>query len=163
MTAHVLGSASQAEMSYQASRNRRTALSIVIGIVLALAGGLAVLAGWADQRRARQLRQHGIRTWAMVVAWPATEDEAGGAAQRPRTVIQFSLTDGRVIEQAHPGALRHKAGRFQPGQHVMVWYDAEDPGDVLVYGRGTRHADAAFISVGTFCMLAGLLIATWDR
>jgi hypothetical protein len=137
-------------------------LSIVIGIVLALAGGLAALAGWAERRRARQLRQHGIRTWAMVVARPAVQDEVGGAARQRRTVIQFSLTDGRIIEQADPGSPR-KAGRLQPGQHVLVWYDAEDPGDVLVYGRGTRLADAAFIAVGTFCVLVGLLIATWGR
>jgi Protein of unknown function (DUF3592) len=136
-------------------------LSIVIGIVLALAGGLAALAGWAEQRRVRQLRQHGIRTWAMVVARPAAQDEADGARQR-RTVIQFSLADGQVIEQAHPGSLR-KAARLQPGQQVMVWYDAEDPRDVLVYGRGTRLADAAFIAVGTFCILVSLLIVTWDR
>jgi hypothetical protein len=135
---------------------------MVIGVVLALAGGLAVLAGWAERRRFRQLRQHGIRTWAMAVPRPAAEDEAQRSPQAPRTQIQFSLTDGQVFEQGYPGSLR-KARRVKPGQQILVWYDPQDPQDVLVYGRSTRLADAAFIAAGMFFILVGLLIAAFGR
>jgi Protein of unknown function (DUF3592)/Mu transposase, C-terminal len=132
----------------------------MIGVVLALAGGLAVLAGWAEKRRFRQMRQHGVRTWALAVTRPAAEDEAHGTARQQPTLIQFSLADGRLIEQGYPGSLR-KARRLQPGQQVMVWYDPEDPREVLVYGRGTRVADFAFMAVGTLVILVGLLVAAF--
>lgn len=134
----------------------------MIGVVLALAGGLAVLAGWTEMRRFRQLRQQGIPTWALAVTRPAAQDEAHGAAQQRRTLIQFSLADGRLVEQGYPGSLR-KAQRLQPGQQVMVWYDPEDPREVLVYGRGTRVADCAFIAAGTVVILVGLLVAVFGR
>lgn len=118
-----------------------------------------MLAGWAEQRRLRQLRQHGVRTLAMAVARPAAQDGAYGTAQAQQTLIQFSLGDGQVIEQGYPGSLR-KARRLQPGQQIVVWYDPEDPREILVYGRSTRAADSAFIAAGTFFILVGLLIAS---
>jgi hypothetical protein len=100
----------------------------------------------------------------MAVAPPVAQDAADGTAQaqRTRTLIQFSLADGRVIEQGYPGSLRN-ARRLKPGQQVVVWYDPEDPRDVLVYGRSTRVADSAFMAAGTFFILAGLLIAALGR
>lgn len=98
----------------------------------------------------------------MAVARPAAEDEAQRSPRAQRTLIQFSLTDGQVFEQGYPGSLR-KARRVKPGQQILVWYDPQDPQDVLVYGRSTRLADAAFVAAGMFFILVGLLIAAFGR
>ena len=42
---------------------------------------------------------------------------------------------------------------------MLVWYDPEDPGDVLVYGRWGRGIDRAFVAAGTLFVLIGGWIA----
>ena len=127
----------------------------MIGIWLALAGGLAVLAGLSGMRRMRRLRRDGVSAWAMAVAPPVAEGEqkAGSASPR-RTLIQYALLDGRVVERTAPERAR-SASALRPGQKVLVWYDPADPEDVLVYGREGRLADRAFVAVGALFILAG--------
>ena len=46
-----------------------------------------------------------------------------------------------------------------PGS-VCRWYDAADPGDILVYGHRGRASDWAFVAAGTvFVVLGGLVLA----
>jgi hypothetical protein len=42
---------------------------------------------------------------------------------------------------------------------VLVWYDPEDPDDVLVYGRWGRAIDRTFVAAGTVFVLIGGWIA----
>jgi Protein of unknown function (DUF3592)/Mu transposase, C-terminal len=131
---------------------------IVIGIWFALAGGLAALAGLTAIRRARRLRRGGSPVWAAALPRPvAMEEGAGGPPGR--TVIQYTLADGRVVERPSPGSAR-KAAMLRPGQKVLVWYDPEDPQDVLVYGREGRAVDLAFVIAGALFIMLGVGIVT---
>jgi hypothetical protein len=125
----------------------------VFGVCVALAGGLAALAGLTAMNRARRLRRRGSPVWAVVLPRPASEDEGPG-----RTVIQYALADGRVVERISPGSAR-RARMLRPGQKVLVWYDPEDPQDALVYGREGRAVDLAFVIAGALFIMLGAGIA----
>jgi hypothetical protein len=130
---------------------------IVIGIWFALAGGLAVLAGLTGMHRARRMRRRGSPVWAMALPRPVSMDEgAGGPAGR--TMIQYTLADGRVAERVSPRSAR-KAAMLRPGEKVLIWYDPDDPQDVLVYGREGRAADLAFVIAGALFIALGAGIA----
>ncbi|MGD0376489.1 MAG: DUF3592 domain-containing protein [Streptosporangiaceae bacterium] len=132
-------------------------MPIAIGVWFALAGAVAAVAGLSGLRRSRQLRRDGLSAWAVAVppAVPAGEPSDGSPR---RTLIQYSLPDGRVVERIAPGPAR-KAAALRPGQQVLVWYDPEDPEDVIVYGREGRTADRVFVAVGVLFMLIGTGIA----
>ena len=132
-------------------------MTVVIGLCLAFAGGVAALAGLTARRRVLRLRRSGEPGWAMVVPSSAAPDEPAGRSPR-RTLIQYPLADGRVIEQPCPRPIR-KAAWPAVGQKVPVWYDRADPTDVLVNGWDGRYADRAFLAVGVFFIVSGLGIA----
>jgi Protein of unknown function (DUF3592) len=130
---------------------------IVIGVWFALAGGLAALAGLTAMRRARRLRRGGSPVWAVVLPRPVSVAE--GAGDSPgRTMIQYTLADGRLVERLSPGSAR-KAAMLRPGQKVLVWYDPDDPYEVLVHGREGRVADLAFVMAGALFIVLGAGIA----
>ena len=62
------------------------------------------------------------------------------------------------MSSGYAGQAGRKAA-LEPGQRVLVWYDPEDPGDVLVYGRWGRGIDRAFVAAGTLFVLIGAWIA----
>jgi hypothetical protein len=129
---------------------------IVYGVWLVLAGALALLAGLSGRARVRRLRRHGLTTWGTTVTAPeAVEPQPAGAH---RTLVQYRLADGQVLERIVPAA-GFKAARLQAGQKVLVWYDPEDPGDILVYGRWGRAGDWIFIATGALLVLTGLILA----
>jgi len=130
---------------------------IVIGVWFALAGGVAALAGLTGMRRARRLRRGGSPVWAVVLPGPVSMDEGPGEPPG-RTVIQYMLADGRVVERVSPGSAR-QAAKLRPGQRVLVWYDPDDPSEVLVYGREGRAADLAFVIAGALFIALGAGIA----
>jgi hypothetical protein len=131
---------------------------IVIGVWFALAGGLAAIAGLTAMRRARRLRRGGSPVWAVALPQPVSAgEEAGGSPGR--TLIQYTLADGRVVERVSPGSAR-KAAMLRPVQKVLVWYDPDDPQDVLVYGREGRAADLAFVIAGALFITLGVAIVT---
>jgi Protein of unknown function (DUF3592)/Mu transposase, C-terminal len=120
-------------------------VSVLLGIWLAVAGGVAVLAGATAARRVRRLRASGQTAWAEVVARATEDAEAEGGPWR--VLLQFRLPDGQLIERA--------TRRMRPGQKVLIWYDPADPGDVLVYGQDGRYIDSAFAAVGIALILIG--------
>jgi hypothetical protein len=126
---------------------------IVFGVWLVLAGALAVLAGLSGRARVRRLRRHGLTTWAVTV--PVSEDGQTGAPRRVR--VQYRLPDGRVLERIAPAA-GIRSAPLRPGQKILVWYDAKDPDDVLVYGHRGRAADWAFVAGAAFLVLTGLFL-----
>ncbi len=132
-------------------------MPIAIGVWFALAGAIAALAGLSGMRRSRRLRRDGLSAWAVAVspAVPAADPSDGSPR---RTLIQYSIPDGRVVERISPRPAR-KAASLRPGQQVLVWYDPEDPEDVLVYGREGRAADRVFVAVGVLFVLIGTGIA----
>jgi hypothetical protein len=95
----------------------------------------------------------------MAVPPPVSAGEQPGGSPR-RTLIQYALADGRVVERISPEPAR-RAAHLHPGQKVLVWYDPEDPQDVLVYGREGRLADRAFVAVGVLFILAGTGLAAF--
>jgi len=105
-------------------------MNVVIGIWFAVAGGVALLTGLTARDRVRRLR---------------------------RTLIQYPLADGRVIERLCPRPLRRSAAPAV-GQKVPVWYDPADPTDVLVNGWDGRHSDRMLLAAGLFFLLLGLVI-----
>jgi len=127
---------------------------IVIGIWFALAGGLAALAGLTAMRRARRLRRAGSSVWAVALPRPVSAAEEPGDSSG-RTVLQYTLADGRVVERLSPGSAR-KAAMLRPGQKVLVWYDPDDPQDVLVYGREGRAGNLAFVTAGVVFIMLGV-------
>jgi Protein of unknown function (DUF3592) len=132
-------------------------MSVVIGFWFAVAGGVAALAGLTARDRVRRLRRSGTSAWAMVVPSPVPPDEPGGGQER-RTMIQYSLADGRVVERLCPRPVRRSAWPAA-GQRVRVWYDPADPADVLVNGWDGRYSDWALLAVGLSFFLFGLAIA----
>jgi Protein of unknown function (DUF3592) len=130
---------------------------ILFGIWFAVAGGVAALAGITAKGRVERLRRTGRPAWALVVPSPIAAGDPADSGPR-RTMIQFSLSDGRVIERLCPQPWR-KAAAPVPGQRVPVWYDPADPGDVLVNGWDGRLPNQAFVAVGLIFILLGLAIA----
>jgi Protein of unknown function (DUF3592) len=129
---------------------------IVIGVWLALAGTLALLAGLSGRARVRRLRRRGLTTWGITVTAPEAEEPQPAGAHR--TLVQYRLADGQVLERIVPAAGLRTAP-LPAGQKVLVWYDPGDPGDVLVYGRWGQAADWAFIATGALLVLTGLILA----
>jgi hypothetical protein len=130
-------------------------MQVVIGLVFALAGGVAALAGVTARSRVRRLRRSGRSAWAMVVPAPIPAGEGGSAR---RNLIQYPLEDGHVIERLCPRPIR-KAASPAVGQKVPIWYDPADPTDVLVNGWDGRYGDRAFLAVGLFFIVLGLAVA----
>jgi hypothetical protein len=132
-------------------------MSILIGLWFAFAGGVATLAALAARSRVRRLRRSGRSVWGMVVPWPAAPGEATAGTRR-RSLIQYPLEDGRVIERICPRPVR-RASAPVAGQRLLVWYDPADPTDVLVNGWDGRFSDLAFLAVGMFFLVFGMGLA----
>jgi hypothetical protein len=129
---------------------------VVFGVWLALAGGVALLAGLAGTRRRHRLRDKGQTAWAMVLPVPADSDNpSSGSAQ---VSVQFALDDGRVIERRHARPVRRSAA-LRPGEQVLIWYDPADPADVVVYGSDGRWSDRAFLTAGALFVIVGVTLA----
>jgi Protein of unknown function (DUF3592) len=134
-------------------------MSIEIGVVLGIAGCLAVLAGLASMRRSRRLASRGVAVLAMALRIP---ESAGEGDPQDRIVLQYALDDGRIVERVTPSS-RRRGERLEPGRRVLIWYDPADPGDVLVFGRDGRRADWAFVAGGLLLIIAGALVAAIGR
>ena len=128
-------------------------MAIVIGVWITLAGVPSVLVGLVGLRRARRLRRDGVKVWATVVPRPVADGSR-------RAALQYTLTDGRVLEKFAPGTFR-KRRVLRPGMSVLVWYDPADPLDILVYGREGRASNLTFAIAGAVLMLAGIGIAAF--
>jgi hypothetical protein len=133
-------------------------MPILIGLLFALPGALAVLVGLSGVHRARRLRRSGSTAWALAVPMPVPP---GQRAEEPpgRMLLQYTLADGRVLEQIAPRRAR-KSADLHPGEKVLIWYDPEDPREVLVYGREGRTSDRAFVIAGMLFILIGVGLAT---
>jgi hypothetical protein len=137
---------------------------IVIGIWLAAGGAIAALTGWSGMRHSRRLRRYGASTWAMIVPRKRTEqdDDEDPSWGSGNTLIQYALGDGQVLEQYSPGPARRSA-ELNPGQSVLVWYDPDDPQDLLIGGRNVAVADIAFLLAGIAFVLLGTAMAAFGR
>jgi hypothetical protein len=120
----------------------------LFGIWLAVGGAVATLAGLSGMRRFRRLRRGGQTAWAATI--PA-------AVPTGRPLLQYTLADGRVMQRIAPAALRRRPGEH--GKKVLIWYDPDDPDDVLIYGRWGRASDRAFLAAGVMFILLGAGIA----
>ncbi len=133
-------------------------MAIVLALVFAFAGAVAMLAGYSNMRRARRLRSVGQSVWAMAISPSGSAADRAEGPQRP--YLQYTLGDGRVLEQVCPGPLRKAAG-LMPGQRVLIWYDPADPADILVHGRDSGPVDRAFVLTGLVFVLIGAVIGSF--
>jgi hypothetical protein len=124
-------------------------MAVALGILLAVVGGIAALAGFTAERRADRLRSSGHTAWATVVAAPAGDSDDSGDGAAGRVLLQYRVQDA-VIERPASG--------LAPGGTVLVWYDPADPGEILVFGRDGRLSNAAFATVGILFILGGAAI-----
>lgn len=132
---------------------------ITFGVLFAVAGGIALLAGLSSMRRVRRLRSGGVTTWAVPVPAPAdSEAEADSAGAPQRMLLHYTLADGRVIEQRAPAPAR-KSAPLWPGEKVLLWYDPADPDDVLVHGHFGQASNRALALAGAALVLVGAGIA----
>ena len=126
---------------------------ILEGVLLALGGAVAGLAGLTGLARNRRLRRDGLTAWATIVPALRGDDEP------ERISVQFALADGRVIERSG-GRRPGRATALVPGQKVLVWYDPADPDDVLTYRRAGRRSDWMFLAAGLLLIVVGAVIAS---
>jgi hypothetical protein len=120
---------------------------------MALTGAPAVLVGLSARRRTRQLRRDGVRVWAVAMKRPRND---GGQ----QVTLQYTLADGRVVAMPAPAKAKPKrTAPLLPGNKVLIWYDPEDPAEILVYGRDARTSDLAFVVVGAILAVAGAALA----
>ena len=134
-------------------------MAVAVGVWIALAGALALLVGLSARRRVRRLRDSGVKVWAMAVHHPATGNSLGSSRDPDggdQVTLQYTLADGRVLERP---VISRRARPLAPGQKILIWYNPDDPADVLVYGRDGRKSDVTFIAVGLGCILAGSILA----
>jgi Protein of unknown function (DUF3592) len=135
---------------------------IVLGVWVAIAGGVSALAGLSGMRRVRRLRRDGVAVWALPVTEPVPADQPSGDQPSPdpppRMLLQYSLEDGRVLERSARARVT-RSPPLRPGEPVLIWYDPADPDDVLIYGRWGRVSDRAFVTAGTLLILIGAAIA----
>jgi hypothetical protein len=136
-------------------------MGVLIGVWIAVAGAVAGLAGLSGMRRARRLRRGGVTTWGVAVQPPASADQGAGESPR-QTLIRYTLADRREIERIYPVSPR-QAAFLLPGQKVLVWYDPEDPDDILVYGREGRLTDRVFVIAGAAFVLIGVGLAAFSH
>src|SRR5215472_33050 len=136
-------------------------MAVAVGVWIALAGALALLVGLSARRRVRRLRDSGVKVWAMAVHHPAMGNSPGPSPDPDpdggdQVTLQYTLDDGRVLERP---VISRRARPLAPGQKILLWYNPDDPADVLVYGRDGRKSDVTFIAVGLACILAGSALA----
>jgi hypothetical protein len=131
-------------------------LPVVMGAWFALVGGLAALAWLASRSRVRRLRRTGLTAWAQAVP-PSAPDADEPPATARRMLLRYAVADGRVVEELCPRSGR-RAAALSLGQKVLVWYDPEDPSDVLVYGRDGRRSDRLFLVAGLLFIALGAAI-----
>jgi hypothetical protein len=124
-------------------------MTTVLGIWIALAGAVGLLAGVTGSQRVRRLRRAGVRSWAVAVPQPVSGEDDGWPV-----ALQYRLADGRVLEKPVPGP----PGALTPGRSVLVWYDPVDPTDVLVYGREGRKLNVGFAAVGVVFVALGVAL-----
>jgi hypothetical protein len=60
-----------------------------------------------------------------------------------------------VVERITPP---RRSAPLRPGEKVLIWYDPEDPGDVLVYGRHGQAGNRAFVIAGALIILIGAVL-----
>jgi hypothetical protein len=161
-------------------------VAIAVGIWIAFAGAVALLVGMSARHRVRRLKRDGVKVWGEAVQRPLPDGEQRGSRQYDsgqyggghgggghgsgghgsgghgsggqRVTLQYTLTDGRVLERS---AKARRTAPLAPGQKVLIWYDPEDPADVLVYGRDGRASDMTFIVIGLIFLVIGVVIAVF--
>jgi hypothetical protein len=133
------------------------AMLVITGLVLALGGALAAIAGLTDMRRMRRLRRSGVKEWATVVHPAAQPPRRGDDLGPLPAMLRYSIADGRVAEQVFPRS--GEADTLDRDQKILVWYDPADPSDVLVYRRHGDRASVVFLAAGCALVAAGLAIA----
>lgn len=121
---------------------------VVLAVVTALGGLVALLAGAYGLWRIRHLTTAGEVAQALVKAVPP------GAA---RPMLQFETGDGRVVEVVSPVPPSGKRP-LAAGERVRVAYDSDDPREAVVLGRERRGLDRGFVAAGAAVLVLGLVL-----
>ncbi|WP_409057125.1 DUF3592 domain-containing protein [Streptomyces sp. SYP-A7185] len=121
---------------------------VVLAVVTALGGLVALLAGAYGLRRTRRITTAGEVADALVKAVPP-------GAERP--TLQFGTGDGRVVEVVSP-VPPSDTFPLAAGDRVRVAYDSDDPREAVVLGRERRGVDRGFVGAGAAVLALGLVL-----
>lgn len=133
---------------------KRSALSIILPIAFALAGTLFLTIAYREGFKKYTLFKNGIETEGVVIdnyRKPGKTGESRSLATAP--VVQF-LTRNNKIQLYYSTVFTNPAA-YQPGQHVRIWYLAEDPANATLEGKDAWILSLAFGIFGTaICLVA---------
>ena len=130
---------------------------VVIALVLLALGALLAGLGVAFARSERRFDATAVLATATVVEMRqrAAGRTGGGLIWVP--LLRFQTADGRTVDAEAGGGTNVK--RWEPGQALEVRYHPADPTDVRVPGSGGGLITGAFIGIGAFFAVAGLLVS----
>jgi len=122
---------------------------VVLAVLTALGGLVALLAGAYGLRQTRHISGAGRAAEALVKPpQPGSE----------RPLLQFETADGRVVEVVSP-VPRTRRRPLTEGAHVRLLYDVDDPRETVLLGSERTAADRAFVVVGGALIVLGIVLA----
>ncbi|MFE0131570.1 DUF3592 domain-containing protein [Streptomyces sp. NPDC059037] len=121
---------------------------VVLAVVTALGGLVALLAGAYGLWRTRHIIASGEVTRALVKA-------VQPGAERP--LLQFETGDGRVVEVVSP-VPRSRKRPLVAGDRVRIAYDSDDPREAVLLGHERRGIDRGFVAAGSAILVLGLVL-----
>lgn len=127
---------------------------MVIAGFAAFAGVIASLAGLYGVRRIRRIEHGGVRSTALVKRAPGA---ASGDLGPPRPLLQFTTKDEQVVEIVSPVPPTRRRP-LRDGETVLVIYDPQDPGSVVVLGRERIGLEYGFVLAGVVVSVAAIAL-----
>ncbi|MEV8021583.1 DUF3592 domain-containing protein [Streptomyces sp. NPDC086554] len=121
---------------------------VVLAVVTALGGLVALLAGAYGLWRTRYISASGEVTQALVKA-------VQPGAERP--LLQFETGDGRVVEVVSP-VPRSRKRPLVAGDRVRIAYDSDDPRETVLLGHERKGIDRGFVVAGSAILVLGLVL-----
>ncbi|MFM9367271.1 DUF3592 domain-containing protein [Streptomyces sp. Da 82-17] len=121
---------------------------LVLAVLTALGGLVALLAGGYGLRRTRRMEASAQAADALVKPPQPGSD---------RPLVQFGTADGRVVEIASP-VRRTRRRPLRPGSELRIAYDADDPREIVLLDRRRVRVDQAFMVAGAALVVLGVVL-----
>ncbi|MGA8116984.1 MAG: DUF3592 domain-containing protein [Actinocatenispora sp.] len=127
-----------------------------MGVPLLL-GAVFMTIGLVIWRRARSLRQEGVRTSGTVVRLHTHRDfDSNRTMYSP--VVQWVAADGQTVEVTSSISSGSVSDDLRPGSAVTVFYHPDNPKRMLIDGHGSGLFVVVFCLIGAACLAASLIV-----